>query len=435
MNHSKTKLRLINKIVIPTFLSLFLGASLNILIVGRSSASTHVGVAVYVNSTAITNTDILDRAKLTAGELGISFASNQSMLIKNTTRTLIVENLQIQYAKSKGITITRKDLDNFLVSTVKKLRYKNGIRSFLNSHNVKMKTFRQKAYAKLLWEKVMTLKTKADIMQNKTLMQQKMLDLAKSKDRYNLSEIVLQFKSEKDKQATLSFARTLRSKLQSHKGEFGAYALKFSQASTSAFEGNLGLVHLDSLAKSYKQDVKNLKVGGISQPIQLENSIAIFKRNTDTTKPTVSNSKTKVDSIQFYRLIMQSPELAKSGASSIQELTSQVTNFSLNCSDLDSYAKKLNSKQSAYAPETPIASLSPQYRNLLQNMKVAQAQPVNITDGVMIIMVCKRGKMIPPVSKTTDVNNMQKEVFTALLTQNSTDTLNELYSSAIISYN
>jgi len=229
------------------------------------------GVAAIVNDAIITEYDLRQRILLFVATSNLQATPDVlAKLRKQVLEQLEQEQLQIQEARHKSITVAPADVDKSIDRiTADNHMTKDQLADLLKKGGVDMATLRAQIAVQIAWQKAIEDEfqdriniTPADVDAELARLQE-----GADKPHYLVSEIFLAVdnpdldaKVEKD-------AQDIEAQLQSG-ATFTTVARQFSQSPTAAAGGDLGWVHQGQLPGEIDSALKNMQVGSISQPIR-----------------------------------------------------------------------------------------------------------------------------------------------------------------------
>lgn len=229
-----------------------------------------VRAAAVVNDLVISTYDLDQRVKLVMVTSGGSGPEVAKKLRPQVLRQLIDELLQLQEAQKSKITVSAEDLDK----SFKRIAQQNNITTeqiykTLDDNHISRTTLQNQIKADLAWQKLVQQRlaprvTVSDDDVNNALLQ---AQESSKQPQYALSEIFLAVDvpsaEEQVKQNMVGIISQLKTG-----GNFSALARQFSQSSTASNGGDMGWVTLAELPEPVANQVKNMIVGGVSDPIR-----------------------------------------------------------------------------------------------------------------------------------------------------------------------
>src|SRR4051794_18586076 len=244
---------------------------------GDTDTSVRKATAI-VNGTVITGTDVDQRlALIVLANGGQIPAEEMQRLRQQVLRNLVDETLQIQAAEAQDIKITPAEIDAYFA------RYAQGFgksaqdfAAYLRANGSSAASVKRQIHGEMAWSRLQRSKIEpfVNVSEEEVKAVIARLNAARGAQEYKVSEIFLSATPE-----TAASVRTNAERIvQQLRGgaSFLAYARQFSEASTAAIGGDLGLVRPEQLPEQIGATVKTLSVGTVSEPIPLPGGISII---------------------------------------------------------------------------------------------------------------------------------------------------------------
>ena len=230
-------------------------------------------IIVKVNNEIITSYDlkqtILTTLVLANQEINQEVVNqSKSAAVKSLVNSILKKN----EAKRYNITLNKNELKNQLLKIsggdIKKFKKKFEI------NNLNFSLYEEKLKTELLWRKIIfnIYQEKVKINENEIQNDLLLLKDVKKKEEYRISEILLNFNSEKEKMDLINNINDQISKI-----GFENTALRYSESTSSIDKGDLGWVNTDGLTKKISDVLTKMNIKDISEPILLGNSIIYIK--------------------------------------------------------------------------------------------------------------------------------------------------------------
>ncbi|WP_438996063.1 peptidylprolyl isomerase [Candidatus Puniceispirillum sp.] len=211
-----------------------------------------------------------------------------------------------------------------------------------------------------------------------------------SQPQVNISEIVLAPEPNRPLAATMTLATEMVSAIK--KGaDFNAIAQQYSAAGTAQQGGRLGWVLLERLPEKLQTMIAPLNIGGVSDPIQLDGAVYIFKKTGDRKDGANDISQSR---IWLVRAIL--PVNADATKPDRLEAAARLGRDVTDIRDCDAMAALHQEYGSGAAPrldDLRLGELAPQMQNLVKKLNVGEpSEALSFSEGVASFMVCKRLK-------------------------------------------
>ena len=152
---------------------------------------------------------------------------------------------------------------------------KNEFVKFLDKKKINFENLKEKLIIETLWNQIIYIKFNNRIRIDKDSIEKEIINYYNTKDKkyqYNLSEIVIDI--EKD---INSKKKEISKYIEQF--DFKTAANKYSKSDTSKYGGEIGWIKSSSLSKKIKNEISIIKIGEISEPIQISNGYLFLKLN------------------------------------------------------------------------------------------------------------------------------------------------------------
>lgn len=359
---------------------------------GYSFAQQVQRIAAIVNDDIISQYDLNSRLRLVIVSSQIpDNAEVRRRIAPQVLRSLIDERLQMQEAKQRNISVTKRDMSRSITSIEQQNKVpKGGFDKFLSENNVEAQTVRDQIRANIAWSKLVgrRLRPRVSVGPDEVDSELDRLKKNQGKLEYRLAEIFLPVDSPDDEARVLKTAERMVQQIR--KGaKFGALARQFSRSATAAVNGDLGWQSADNLTPELRAIVPKMKERSIAGPIKAINGFRVIALTGTRKNSAPDVSKTKVDLKQIFLPI---PKNAAPGEIASQiDLAKTVRESVSGCKDMIALSKEVSSPRPTTLGKFSLAELSPGIRNAVVGLNVGQAsQPVRMPDGFLLLMVCDR---------------------------------------------
>ena len=241
------------------------------------TSSQEIIIISKVNNEIITNFDIENEKKY--------------LLLLNNNLNKLSEDEFFDLAKNSLIRekIKKKEIDRLFAKQNDKVENKiiknfynklgfdeeNIFIDFLEKKKINFESLKEKLLTETLWNQLIYQNFNKQVRIDKNSIEEQIIDYYNSKDKkyeYYLSEIVVS--SEKDlnlkKKEILKYIKQFGFKIAAN---------KYSKSDTSKFGGDLGWIKGPRLSNNIKDKISKIKIGEISDPIQVSNGYLFLKIN------------------------------------------------------------------------------------------------------------------------------------------------------------
>ena len=199
--------------------------------------------------------------------------------IKNLAAKALVKRKikEIEIKKYKINDFSKKDLEILTGNILSRLNTnKQGMRKILEMNNLTYKDLEKRFEVDLKWNTLIFELYKNRVVLNMNEVEEKIkteLEKIDSRKSILLSEIEVGLPEGDYRDLSKKILDNIK------KDGFEKTAKKISISNTSEIGGNLGWIDEEKLSKTIYNKIKNLKVNEISEPIVLDNTMLIIKKN------------------------------------------------------------------------------------------------------------------------------------------------------------
>ncbi len=250
-----------------------------ILLLANGGAEEKVFIELKIENEIITNIDIYDERNYL-----IALNNNLKKLSKNqiynlSKNSLIREKIKkIELSKYFNLEKPNKHNKKFIEKLYRNLKFNNveEFQKYLDSYNLSIENIEKKILIETLWNQLIFEKYNKNIKVDEKKLRAKLKnELKKNKiEEFNLSEIIFELKLNeniKDKQKKIiEFIEN---------NSFENAANIYSISDSSKFGGKIGWTNKAQIAKNILNEIEKIEIGGITNPIQINNSYIILKVN------------------------------------------------------------------------------------------------------------------------------------------------------------
>jgi len=243
-------------------------------------------IVVVVNDDVITRYELnsyLDKVRLQLKKQGTPLPDAKE-LEKQVLERMIIDMLQLQYAKESGVRIDDVQLDKALSRIAQQNNFASlaEFRSKLGKEGVDFKKFREEIRNEITFSRLREREVDSKLVvsdneiENFLLMQEKQ---AGRNEELELAHILVQVPEQASaEKIQASKQRADQAWAQLHSGaQFAQVAAGFSDAKDGLQGGNLGWRSIDRLPSIFQEAVKNMQAGEISAVLRSPNAFHIIK--------------------------------------------------------------------------------------------------------------------------------------------------------------
>jgi peptidyl-prolyl cis-trans isomerase SurA len=349
-------------------------------------------IAAIVNDDVVSLYDLRSRLRAVVISSGLRPTRKiQEKLGRQVLRTLIDERLQLQEAKNRNISVTRRDLNTAIAQLEKRNKIPAGkFGQFLARQGIPQAAIMEQIRAQIAWRKLVRRRLLPRITVGEEEVEDflKRLKERKGEIEYHLSEILLSVGRPDQENEIMATANRLFDELKGG-ANFAAVAREFSQTASASSGGDMGWINEGALDSALKNIIPGLSTNGIARPIRSISGIHIYKL---TGKRRILGGAPADAVVELQRLLLSVPEKSSSTGLRSQTLLAAIIGETLNgCSDMRSAAEEAGAVGKIRFGKHRVGNLSGKIRNAISDLDVGKASvPVRFRNGVAIFMVCSK---------------------------------------------
>ena len=253
-----------------------------------NSNSLENKILVKIENQIITSLDVNNEYKYLIALNPTVKNSKKDDIIKLAKKSILQEKIKkIEIEKNfNNPKIPQKFIEQILQNVYSRIGLTNleDFKKYLINNNINFENVKNKLIIEALWNELILIKFSSKVKINEKELRDRSKDKNKFLKSYLLSEIsfeVLNFTELDNKFQEIS-------KVINNKG-FDFAALKYSISPTSTFGGKLDWINENSLNKSIKSSINNLKINEFTKPINVPGGFLILQIND------IKNTKIEID--------------------------------------------------------------------------------------------------------------------------------------------
>ena len=353
-------------------------------------------IAAIVNDDIVSAFDLRARLKVVMATSGIRPSRRiQEKLKQQVLRRLIDEKLQLQEAKRRNISISKRNIWTATRLLEKQNKIKPGnFTTFLKERGLPRSAIFNRMRSQIAWTKLIKRRlvpkiTIGDEEINEILQR---LKEQKGQLEFRISEIFISLNNEKRALDTKNFSQRLMDEIKAG-ANFQAIARQFSAAASASTGGDLGWLHESVLENDLALNVKNMRQGEIYGPLRTQNGFQIYRlvnrRKILETPPG--------DAIVDLRRITLPISKTDYGNNFLKKMkkAKYISENTFSCEEMERIGKISDPKGNSVIGKVVLKNLKNPLRSIIQDLKIQRAsKPLITTDGIAIYMVCQ--KTLPP---------------------------------------
>lgn len=244
--------------------------------VGNSQPGVRKATAI-VNGEIITETDVDQRLALIVASNRITLPPEELQRVRaQVLRNLIDESLQIQEAARQEITVDDREVDEYFNRFSRNFNQSPAaFTAYLRSVGASDRSLKRQIRGEIAWQRLQRRQIEPFVTVGDDEVRA-IIDRIQSSQgttEYRVAEIYISATPETQAAAQANAGRLVQ---QIRAGaSFGAYARQFSEASTAGVGGDLGWVRAEMLPDEIANVVRQMPVGGVSDPIPVSGGFSV----------------------------------------------------------------------------------------------------------------------------------------------------------------
>ncbi|HEY4941166.1 MAG TPA: peptidylprolyl isomerase [Rhizomicrobium sp.] len=237
----------------------------------QSDSGPSDGVAAIVNDAIITEYDLRQRILLFVATSNVQATPEiMAKLRSQVLSQLETEQLQIQEARRKAITVSPTDVDKQIERiTADNHMNKDQLAELLKKGGVDMATLRAQIAVQIAWQRAVQEEFQERINVTPADVDAELARLSEGKEKthFLVATIFLAVDNPDLDAKVLKDAQDIYAQLQSG-ANFGTVARQFSQSPTAAAGGDMGWVHQGQLPAELDAALQKMEPGSVSPPLR-----------------------------------------------------------------------------------------------------------------------------------------------------------------------
>jgi peptidyl-prolyl cis-trans isomerase SurA len=375
------------------FIAIFLGAAA-IPMESIGQQGQVLRIRAIVNDDVISYYDLVQRMRLVllTGNLENS-AETRRRLAPQILRNLIDEKLRLQEAERLNIKISAAQVDQQVGALEKRNKMPSGgITKVLQQAKIDPNSLRTKLRGELAWRKIVRrrLIRQVNVSNDDVEDELRRLKSIQHLPQYRMSEIFLSVDSPEQERQVLEVANRLIGQLGAG-AKFPLLAREFSQSASAAVGGDLGVVSQGQIDKKLEEVIEKTQTGDIAGPIRTLSGYYILKLNDRVIPSQAAKSPTSASATISQILLPLKPNAIAAEVQAQERVAQQIRTDTKSCEQLEQTGKTLNTPQSGSLGEVDITTLPSIIQKAVADLTKNQiSQPIRVTEGLLVMMICKR---------------------------------------------
>ena len=357
-----------------------------------SAAQDVQRIAAVVNEEVISIYDVQQRMRILIASSGLpNTRETQRRISPQVLRGLVDEALQKQEAERLNIRVTPRDMEE----AISRVEASNnipagGFQAFLQRQGISPLAAEEQIRTNIAWQKLLarTVVPTIEIGEDKIDDVIKRIEDNQGVTEFRVGEILLPVDNPADAPDIRSLADRLVQQIRGG-ADFRAVAQQFSKSASAAIGGDIGWILPGELEPSINTAISDLKVGDVSDPLEVSDGIAIIRLSAQRTNAPPDEGERVVRLRQLLLLVGEdAPQSEVDGQlQKAREISATVN----GCSAFAAAAEEAGTPQPDNPAEFKLADLNAQLRGIASTIEVGQAsEPLRQPSGVQVLMVCER---------------------------------------------
>ncbi|NKB20648.1 MAG: hypothetical protein GKS01_09125 [Alphaproteobacteria bacterium] len=349
-------------------------------------------IAAIVNDDVVSIFDLQARMRVVIASSGIRPSRRIQQRLKNQVlRTLIDERLQLQEAKKRNVSISKRNVQAAMAVLEKQNNIEPGkFSSFLKSKGLPRNAVFARIRAQIAWSKLIRRRLVPRI----TIGDEEIAEvLARLKERkgqteYRVSEIFLSVDNANQESTIRKTAQRLTDELRAG-ARFAAVARQFSAAASASTGGDLGWIQESVLNENLAGVIPKLKQGTIAGPVRTLSGFQIYRLDNKRRILEPSEDKALVD---LRRIKLPLPDKSSKEEIRVQTNLAKLLGETVaGCDDMVPMAKQANATGKVLLGKMQVGKLGKSLRSVVRELGIGKASaPVRTPSGISIFMVCDK---------------------------------------------
>jgi len=349
-------------------------------------------IAAIVNDELITAYDLESRIRLVMFSTRLSDTPDTRRRIRSQVlRTMVDERLQLQEAKRRNISVSKRDLRRAKQTIEKQNKMRQGeLERVLTQNQIPLAAMDAQLRTGIAWSKLIgrRLRPRITIGDDEIDEALENIKARQGQTEYRLGEILLTVNGPEEETTVRRTAERIVDQVK--KGaRFSAIARQFSQSSTAAVGGDLGWIHESELEKPLGEIIPKMSEGSLSNPLKTVAGYRIIRLQGIRKIAQTATTPVTVDLKQIFLPLSRTAEPVDIEAQI--DLAKTVRDTATSCQDFGVLAKEVGSPRTPDLGKFALKDLSPAIRAVVKDVKVGKtSDPVKMPEGVLVLMVCNR---------------------------------------------
>lgn len=384
------------------------------------------GVAAVVNDAIITEYDVRQRTLLfLATSNQQATPENIAKLRSQILQQLTTEQLQIQEARRKGLTVSPTDVDKSIDRIINDNRLtREALTDLLAKGGVDMSTLRAQIAVQIAWQKAVQDEFQDRVNITPADVEAELARLSEGADKthYLLATIFMAVENPDSDAKVQKDMQDIYLQLQQG-ANFGQVARQFSQSPTAAAGGDMGWVHEGQLPAELDAALKTMLAGAVTPPIRSTGGYYILglrerQEGVNAVIPDPATQKPQGPLTVARLLLPVGPNPPKNVLENVMKLANQIHENIRGCEGLPKLQQQITGLiyQDLAKMGLAISDLAPDIQAAIQKAGPGETTPpFKSQAGIELMVRCdKRAptlvKWAPPTRKQVEESLFDEQI-------------------------
>lgn len=414
------------------FCSLFMITNIKAIAQSQADLDDIQQIVALVNDDVISLYDLNQRALLLALSTRQTQISPEQMqaLQSQAMSSLIDDRLKVQESEEYDVIMSESDLEDSFNKYANQFGLSpEELEEQLKLAGIQKQSLLSQMNGSLSWQGIVQglLQPQVNITDDEVYNAIENLENNKGKFEYQVSEIFILVTDNARRQESLATANTIYEQLQNG-APFAALAQQFSQSSTAAVGGDMGLVMEENLPIEVREQIITMEKGEISPPIETEDGIYLLQVTNKSQILTITEDDTLVN-VKFFLFDPMDDEIAKDNL--FQKLSTHFGSDEI-CEAPNVIGAEVGAAETNELNVNRIGDLPDNIKNSLLPLEIGYGTNfINDPDGFVSFIMCE--KTIPE-AVVPDFDTMLATMTNSRLQLFATRHLRDLRRDAIIDF-
>jgi len=349
-------------------------------------------IAAVVNDDIVSVYDLQARMRIVISSTGLKPTPTfQRRLARQILRRLVDERLQLQEAKRRNVSVSKRNMARAVAKIEKQNRVSSGgFGQFMARNGLSKDAALAQIRAQISWGKLVgrVLSPRVTVGDDEI---EEMLARLKSRSgetEYRVLEILLTVDNPDSKAEILRTAERLADELR--KGaKFKALARQFSRGASASVGGDLGWISESAFAEDLRSIVTHMKRGQIVGPVETLSGIHLLRLARKRHTMSVSDDETVIDLHRILFAVL--PGASRRDVAAQTDLAKLISDTVSGCADMARAAREARLSEPTKLGKLRLGDLSKKVRGAVESLPVGKpSKPVRTETGVTVFMVCAK---------------------------------------------